>query len=116
MTKLKKITKAKKQKIIKIFRSIAIVVVLFAILLLPTQIPQYSFHYVICGFKKPVKIVPRGLGASAGNYVLPTVHEYEGYMIITRGYYCTEQAAKNAGYKNLFNKDGTFSSGSTGIH
>lgn len=97
MTNLKKITKAKKQKIIKTFRSIVIVVVLFAILLWPTQIPQYSFHYVICGFKKPVKIVE--YGSQNYSYVLPDSPLYKNAILFVSGYYCSEQAAISAGYE-----------------
>ena len=97
MAKLKKLTKAKKQKIIKILKSVTIVIIIFTILLWPIQIPQYSFYYAACGFKKPVKIVE--YGSQNYSYVLPDSPLYKNAILFVSGYYCSEQAAINAGYE-----------------
>lgn len=98
MAKLKKLTKAKKQKIIKILKSVTIVIIIFTILLWPTQIPQYSFYYAACGFKKPVKVLGTSIDSK---YMLPESADYDTAYLFVKGYHCTEKDAQQAGLKDI---------------
>lgn len=80
------------------------------------QIPQYSYYYVKCGFKEPVKVVGRGFGSYMLNYVRSTDSGYEAETFAVRGYFCTEAEAQRAGLKSLYGNDGWFNSDSTPIN
>ncbi len=60
------------------------------------QVPQYSYYYVKCGFKQPVKIESNG---GRNTYVTPDESGYEDAVLFVVGYYCTEQEAKDAGHE-----------------
>lgn len=86
-----------KQKINKILKFVIIVILLFAVLLWPTQIPQYNFYYAVCGFKQPIKIVEHS--SQNHTYLTPDSPIYKDSVLFVKGYYCSEQAAVKAGYE-----------------
>ena len=61
------------------------------------QAPQYSFYYVKCGFKQPVKI--ENNSSQRYTYVAPGESGYDDAVLFVVGYYCTEQEAKDAGHE-----------------
>lgn len=71
------------------------------------QVPQYSYSYVKCGFKEPIKVVGRGFGSDSLNYTTPSDSGYDDSVFTVRGYFCTEDEAKRAGLKSKY-KDGWY--------
>ena len=77
---------------------IAPVILLSIFLLLAFQVPQYSYYYVKCGFKQPVKGFKDINSSAPGRYTLPSDATYSdaGYLYGAK-YYCTEQEAVSDG-------------------
>lgn len=71
------------------------------------QVPQYSYHYVKCGFKQPVKVVGQGFDSNALNYTIPSDSGYDDSVFGVQGYFCTEAEAEHAGLKSAY-KDGWY--------
>lgn len=94
-----KMDRGKLQKTIKVFKSIAIIIAIITIILLPFQIPQYGAYYVTCGFKKPVKVME--IASQTYVYIPPTNTDYNNVILFVTGYYCTEQAAQAAGLESI---------------
>lgn len=67
------------------------------------QAPQYSYHYVKCGFKEPVKGFKDVDSSAPGRYTLPsdTIYSETGYLNGNK-YYCTEQEAIDDGGKHYY--------------
>ena len=86
-----------------LYKKIAIVVIVTPITLIALfvlfvfQVPQYSYHYVKCGFRQPVKI--ENNSSQWLTYVTPDESGYDDAVLFVVGYYCTEQEAKDAGHE-----------------
>ena len=102
----------------KLYKQIAVtaivtlisLVVLFVLFIF--QVPQYSYHYMKCGLKQPVKVVSRGLGSDMLNYVTPASSDYQDVAFMVRGYFCTEDEARQAGLEDS-DQDGSLNPKST---
>ncbi len=87
----------------KLYKRIALVAIatpltlITLFVLLVFQVPQYSYYYVKCGFKQPVKI--ENNSSQSYTYVSPSESGYEDAALFVVGYYCTEQEAKDAGHE-----------------
>lgn len=64
------------------------------------QVPQYSYYYVKCGYKQPIKAIGNGGYKRGGVYILPNHRDYHG-QIFTNAYYCTEEEALGDGHRRL---------------
>lgn len=76
-------------------------VVIFS--LLAFHIPQYSYYYVKCGYKEPVKGFKDINSSASGRYTLPsdTIYPEVGYLYGNK-YYCTEQEAIDDGGEHYY--------------
>lgn len=61
------------------------------------QVPQFSYYYVKCGFREPVKVEHNS--SQSYTYLLPSSPSYESAVLFVTDYYCTEQEAVRAGYE-----------------
>lgn len=60
-----------------------------------------------------MKVVPAAVGSDYVYYVLPSSIYYADEMFFVSRYYCTEQDAQHAGYKNGYLPDGRRSGATT---
>lgn len=74
---------------------IASVILVTLFILFVYRVPQYSYYYVKCGFKQPVKVI--NYASQTYGYILPSSQSYEETKLFISGFYCSEQEAIHAG-------------------
>ena len=90
----------------KLYKRIALVAIATPLTLITLfvlfvfQVPQYSYYYVKCGYKQPIKAIGNGGYKRNGVYILPNHRDYHGQMF-TDAYYCTVEEALGDGHRRL---------------
>ena len=72
-----------------------IILVLFG--LVAYHVPRYSYYFVKCGYKQPVKVI--NYASQTYEYVLPSNPSYHETTLFISGFYCSEQEAISAGVR-----------------
>lgn len=72
-----------------------IILVLFG--LVAYQVPRYSYYFVKCGYRQPVKVI--NYASQTYEYVLLSSPSYRETTLFTSGFYCSEQEAISAGVR-----------------
>src|SRR3990167_10577837 len=97
------------KKVIKISLAITVPLLIIAGLIYISIFGYVGYWraYIACG-NKPVLISPVAIGAEIYRYEPAEEYDILHPSMFAKDYYCTEQEAINAGYKPMFNPNGSF--------